>query len=103
MPWRECSVMDERMRFVARRLAGEPILRDVVHACPRGSRPNRAIGGSLVAIDKRGCRQEAGTGVAAVHQPQHFKDPAIHSTTHILSWIVRGMGGSTRPSMTCRS
>jgi len=25
MPWRECSVMDERMRFVARRLGGEPI------------------------------------------------------------------------------
>jgi len=25
MPWRECSVMDERMRFVARRLAGEPM------------------------------------------------------------------------------
>src|SRR6266571_2169933 len=23
MPWRECSVMDERMQFVARRLAGE--------------------------------------------------------------------------------
>jgi len=23
MPWRECSVMDERMKFVARRLAGE--------------------------------------------------------------------------------
>ena len=25
MPWKECSVMDERMRFVARRLAGEPM------------------------------------------------------------------------------
>ena len=25
MPWRECSVMDERMQFVARRLAGEPM------------------------------------------------------------------------------
>jgi transposase len=25
MPWKECSVMDERMQFVARRLAGEPI------------------------------------------------------------------------------
>src|SRR6266550_5310942 len=25
MPWRECSVIDERMRFVARRLAGEPM------------------------------------------------------------------------------
>ena len=25
MPWRECSVVDERMRFVARRLAGEPM------------------------------------------------------------------------------
>src|SRR5215469_15691204 len=25
MPWRECSVTDERMRFVARRLAGEPM------------------------------------------------------------------------------
>ena len=23
MPWKECSVMDERMQFVARRLAGE--------------------------------------------------------------------------------
>jgi hypothetical protein len=23
MPWRECSVMDERMQFLARRLAGE--------------------------------------------------------------------------------
>jgi transposase-like protein len=23
MPWRECSVMDERMQCVARRLAGE--------------------------------------------------------------------------------
>src|SRR5215467_13399329 len=23
MPWRECSVMDERLQFVARRLAGE--------------------------------------------------------------------------------
>ena len=23
MPWKECSVMDERLRFVARRLAGE--------------------------------------------------------------------------------
>ena len=23
MPWRECSVMDERMQFVARRLADE--------------------------------------------------------------------------------
>src|SRR6266566_1817589 len=25
MPWRECSVMDERLKFVARRLAGEPM------------------------------------------------------------------------------
>src|SRR6266446_9056799 len=25
MPWKECSVMDERLKFVARRLAGEPI------------------------------------------------------------------------------
>jgi transposase len=25
MPWKECSVMDERMKFVARRLAGEPL------------------------------------------------------------------------------
>jgi hypothetical protein len=24
MPWKECSVMDERVQFVARRLAGEP-------------------------------------------------------------------------------
>ena len=24
MPWKECSVMDERLQFVARRLAGEP-------------------------------------------------------------------------------
>jgi len=23
MPWKECSVVDERMQFVARRLAGE--------------------------------------------------------------------------------
>jgi transposase InsO family protein len=26
MPWKECSVMDERMQFVARRLAGEPMV-----------------------------------------------------------------------------
>ena len=26
MPWKECSVMDERVQFVARRLAGEPML-----------------------------------------------------------------------------
>jgi len=25
MPWKECSVMDERLQFVALRLAGEPI------------------------------------------------------------------------------
>jgi transposase len=25
MPWKECSVMDERLQFVARRLAGEPL------------------------------------------------------------------------------
>jgi len=25
MPWKECSVMDERMQFVPRRLAGEAI------------------------------------------------------------------------------
>jgi putative transposase len=25
MPWKECSVMDERLQFVARRLAGEPM------------------------------------------------------------------------------
>ena len=25
MPWKECSVMDERMQFVVRRLAGEPM------------------------------------------------------------------------------
>ena len=25
MPWRECSVMDERLQFVGRRLAGEPM------------------------------------------------------------------------------
>jgi len=25
MPWKECSVMDERLQFVARRLAGEPV------------------------------------------------------------------------------
>jgi hypothetical protein len=25
MPWRECSVIDERLQFVARRLAGEPM------------------------------------------------------------------------------
>jgi hypothetical protein len=25
MPWKECSVMDERLKFVARRLAGEPL------------------------------------------------------------------------------
>ena len=24
MPWKECSVMDERLQFAARRLAGEP-------------------------------------------------------------------------------
>ena len=27
MPWKECSVMDERLQFVARRLAGEPEIR----------------------------------------------------------------------------
>ena len=25
MPWQECSVMDERLQFVGRRLAGEPM------------------------------------------------------------------------------
>jgi len=25
MPWKECSVMDERLQFVGRRLAGEPM------------------------------------------------------------------------------
>ena len=25
MPWKECSVTDERLQFVARRLAGEPM------------------------------------------------------------------------------
>jgi len=25
MPWKECSVMDERLQFAARRLAGEPM------------------------------------------------------------------------------
>ena len=25
MPWKECSVIDERLQFVARRLAGEPM------------------------------------------------------------------------------
>jgi putative transposase len=25
MPWKECSVMEERLKFVARRLAGEPM------------------------------------------------------------------------------
>jgi hypothetical protein len=25
MPWKECSVMDERLQFVARRLNGEPM------------------------------------------------------------------------------
>ena len=25
MPWKECSEMDERLQFVARRLAGEPM------------------------------------------------------------------------------
>lgn len=25
MPWKECSVMEERMRFVLRRLDGEPM------------------------------------------------------------------------------
>jgi hypothetical protein len=25
MPWKECSVMDERLQFVVRRLAGEPM------------------------------------------------------------------------------
>lgn len=25
MPWKECSVMDERLQFVARRWAGEPL------------------------------------------------------------------------------
>jgi len=25
MPWKECSVMDEKVKFVARRLAGEPM------------------------------------------------------------------------------
>jgi putative transposase len=31
MPWKECSVMDERLQFVARRLAGEPMA-DSAHA-----------------------------------------------------------------------
>ena len=26
MPWKECLVMDERVKFVARRLAGEPMV-----------------------------------------------------------------------------
>ena len=26
MPWKECSVMDERLQFVARRLAGEAMV-----------------------------------------------------------------------------
>ncbi len=26
MPWKECSVMDERLQFVAHRLAGEAML-----------------------------------------------------------------------------
>ena len=25
MPWKECSVMDETLQFVARRLSGEPM------------------------------------------------------------------------------
>ena len=25
MPWKECSVMDDRLQFVVRRLAGEPM------------------------------------------------------------------------------
>ena len=31
MPWKECSVMDERLQFVVRRLAGEPMGR-TLHA-----------------------------------------------------------------------
>jgi hypothetical protein len=33
MPWNECSVMDERLQFVARRLAGEPMAEPRALAC----------------------------------------------------------------------
>ena len=36
MPWKECSVMDERLRFVARLLEGEPMT-DVCRATRRHS------------------------------------------------------------------
>jgi hypothetical protein len=29
MPWKECHVMDERLRFVARRLEGEKMARSL--------------------------------------------------------------------------
>jgi len=39
MPWKECSVMDERLQFVARRLAGEPTAAGDV---ARGPKPTAA-------------------------------------------------------------
>jgi hypothetical protein len=40
MPWKDCSVLDERLQFVARRLAGEPTADDKSPALRKNLKKN---------------------------------------------------------------
>ena len=54
MPWKECHVMDERLRFVARRLEGE----SMSALCAEFGIAARPATRSLSALGRLACRVE---------------------------------------------
>jgi len=54
MPWKECHVMDERLRFVARLLEGEKM----APLCAERAPPRRRMGRGCRGVEKRGFAQK---------------------------------------------
>ena len=67
MPWMECSVMDERLRFVARLLEGEAHDLTVFGALPTGGRMTvRGDGGAVSQSSPLRCWTRSRLSIAAI-------------------------------------
>jgi putative transposase len=74
MPWKECHVMDERLRFVARLLEGETM----VALCEEFGILPKTVHKSISATGR--------FGVQGLHRPQ---PPAASSRESICRWSSR--------------
>jgi len=80
MPWKECSVLDERLQFIARRLAGEQMA-DLLEGVWDSRKTGYKIFDRYKECGVQGLRARSGGGI----KPGSPQRNGRHERTHLTS------------------